>query len=83
MQPVDRSFVMQMHVDSNDMSIVRATVDLGRNLNLRVVAEGVEDAATAHLLGEIGPLIGQGWHFGRPMAPPDLVAWIQARPDRD
>ena len=43
---IDRSFVMQMHVDSNDMSIVRATVELGRNLDLRVVAEGVEDVET-------------------------------------
>jgi diguanylate cyclase len=40
---IDRSFVMQMTSDTRDAVIVRSTVDLGRNLGLRVVAEGVED----------------------------------------
>jgi diguanylate cyclase len=43
---VDRSFVAQMTTSSSDAVIVRSTVDLGRNLGLRVVAEGVEDGAT-------------------------------------
>ena len=43
---VDRSFVMQMTSNTSDAVIVRSTVDLGRNLGLRVVAEGVEDQTT-------------------------------------
>ncbi len=79
---IDRSYVNAMTTSPADRAVVTAISHLALELGLRVVAEGVEDGATANLLGEIGPLIGQGWHFGRPMAPPDLVAWIQARPDR-
>ena len=43
---IDRSFVMNMDTDEDDAVIVRSTIDLGRNLGLRVVAEGVESEAT-------------------------------------
>ena len=65
---VDRSFVMQMHVDANDFMIVRATVDLGRNLGLRVVAEGVEDLATFDRLAEFGCDEAQGYYISRPLS---------------
>ena len=62
---IDRSFVMQMHVDANDFMIVRATVDLGRNLGLRVVAEGVEDLATFDRLADFGCDEAQGYYISR------------------
>ena len=65
-----------------DRAMVTAISQLALELGLRVVAEGVEDAGTADLLAAIGPIIGQGWHFGRPMPGPDLPAWIHARQDR-
>ena len=66
---VDRSFVMQMHVDANDFMIVRATVELGRNLGLRVVAEGVEDLDTFDRLAEFGCDEAQGYYISRPSLP--------------
>ena len=48
---IDRSFVMNMSRDDNDEVIVRSTIDLGHNLGLRVVAEGVEDEETMRTLG--------------------------------
>ena len=65
---IDRSFVMQMHVDANDFMIVRATVDLGRNLGLRVVAEGVEDLATFDRLADFGCDEAQGYYISRPVS---------------
>ena len=51
---------------NGDATIVRSTVDLGHNLGLRVVAEGVEDAKTAQALADIGCDKLQGYLIGRP-----------------
>jgi diguanylate cyclase (GGDEF)-like protein len=66
---IDRSFVMNMREDANDEMIVRATSDLGRNLGLRVVAEGVEDAVTRDLLASLGCDEAQGFLFSHPLPP--------------
>jgi len=76
---VDRSFVMQMHVDANDFMIVRATVDLGRNLGLRVVAEGVEDLATFDRLAEFGCDEAQGYYISKPMSAVEFTRWLSVR----
>jgi EAL domain-containing protein (putative c-di-GMP-specific phosphodiesterase class I) len=76
---VDRSFVMQMHVDANDFMIVRATVDLGRNLGLRVVAEGVEDLATFDRLADFGCDEAQGYYISRPLPAERFVEWVTER----
>jgi diguanylate cyclase (GGDEF)-like protein len=75
---VDRSFVMNMTRDPNDAMIVRATVDLARNLGLQVVAEGVEDQETVERLAEMGCDLMQGFRFSRPLAAPDLVARLRS-----
>ncbi len=74
---VDRSFVMQMTSSTRDAVIVRSTVDLGRNLGLRVVAEGVEDPATWDELDALGCDAIQGYHISRPVPPDDLITWLQ------
>jgi diguanylate cyclase (GGDEF)-like protein len=76
---IDRSFVMQMHVDANDFMIVRATVDLGRNLGLRVVAEGVEDLATFDRLADFGCDEAQGYYISRPMSAIEFTRWLSVR----
>jgi EAL domain-containing protein (putative c-di-GMP-specific phosphodiesterase class I) len=76
---IDRSFVMQMHVDANDFMIVRATVDLGRNLGLRVVAEGVEDLATFDRLAEFGCDEAQGYYISRPLSAVEFTRWLSVR----
>ena len=50
-----------------DAAIVGATVTLSRQLGLSVIAEGIEDRATADLLVRMGCTEGQGYYFGRPM----------------
>ena len=76
---IDRSFVMQMHVDANDFMIVRATVDLGRNLGLRVVAEGVEDLPTFDRLAEFGCDEAQGYYISRPVSAIEFTRWMSVR----
>ncbi len=65
---VDRSFVLGMTTTPQDLVLVRTAVDLGHNLGLTVVAEGVESAEHVAALRELGCDIAQGYHYGRPMA---------------
>ncbi len=75
---IDQSFVQHMHTDLNDAIIVRSVVDLGHNLGLQIVAEGVEDLETWEQLTELGCDDAQGYFLAKPMAPSDLVAWLHA-----
>ena len=74
---VDRSFVSQMTSSSSDAVIVRSTVELGRNLGLRVVAEGVEDSLTLQNLEALGCDAIQGFHVSRPVPAEDLINWVE------
>jgi diguanylate cyclase (GGDEF)-like protein len=72
---IDQSFVRQMDVDASDRGIVRSTIDLARHLQLSVVAEGVESAATLAELQELGCDYAQGFFISRPLAPDRIPAW--------
>ena len=63
---IDRSFIMQLDQDSSDAIIVASTIELGHNLGLRIVAEGVESAATLEWLRGLGCDTAQGYHISRP-----------------
>ncbi len=76
---IDMVFVKGMQTDRRIESIVKALVDVGHQYGLNVVAEGVENAAVAERLAELGCDEGQGWHFGKPMPAPELRTWAQAR----
>ena len=76
---IDKSFVTDMLHRPGDTSIVRAITDLGRNLGLNVVAEGVEDQKTWDALAELGVHVVQGWHLARPMSVQALLPWLRER----
>jgi EAL domain-containing protein (putative c-di-GMP-specific phosphodiesterase class I) len=76
---IDRSFVMHMHQDLNDAVIVRSVIDLGHNLGLRTVAEGIEDARTRDELTSLGCDSGQGYLLARPMPSQEIGDWIRAQ----
>jgi diguanylate cyclase (GGDEF)-like protein len=73
---IDKSFIMNMLSDENDAVIVRSTIDLGRNLGLRVVAEGVETEEIWDRLVAMGCDLAQGNYLAEPMAPEPLAAWL-------
>jgi EAL domain-containing protein (putative c-di-GMP-specific phosphodiesterase class I) len=74
---LDKSFVIGMTIDPNDAAIVRSTVELARNLGLRMVAEGVEDAETWQALAAMGCELAQGYHLARPMPADQATAWLR------
>ena len=74
---VDKSFVRDMLAIPADMAITRAIIALGHTLGLKIVAEGVEDLATAQVLGALGCEELQGYHFSRPLPPEALLGWAE------
>jgi diguanylate cyclase (GGDEF)-like protein len=79
---IDRSFVSPMLRDESDLIIVRSTINLGHDLGLNVIAEGVEDGATLEQLAVLGCDHAQGYHVSRPMPADAFTAWLSdAAPD--
>jgi EAL domain-containing protein (putative c-di-GMP-specific phosphodiesterase class I) len=74
---IDRSFVLGMTTMPADAVLVRTAIDLGHNLGLTVVAEGVEGLEHADALRDLGCDVAQGYHFARPMAHTDVTALLE------
>jgi diguanylate cyclase (GGDEF)-like protein len=74
---IDRAFVMDMLVNDAHAAIVRSVVDLGHNLGLRVVAEGIETEETLAALRDLGCDVAQGYLVARPMALDALEGWLE------
>ena len=77
---IDKSFVSQMMLDDNDAVIVRSTIELGHNLGLNVIAEGVESLAICNRLTALGCDIAQGYHMSRPKPARELDRWFAESP---
>ncbi|GAB4510824.1 MAG: hypothetical protein Tsb0026_13200 [Sulfuricaulis sp.] len=73
---IDKSFVIGMAREENDIMIVRSTIELAHNLGLKVVAEGVESQEILELLGRQGCDVAQGYHLGRPMPLADVTRYL-------
>ena len=71
---IDRSFVMGLLTNPDDAAIVNSTIGLSKQLGLSVIAEGIENRATADFLVSMGCEEGQGYFFGRPMPATDFEA---------
>ena len=74
---IDRSFVSRAHMDSDDASIVSSTIELGHNLGLKVVAEGVEEADTLLMLRGLGCDYAQGYLISRPLAAEAVIGYVR------
>ena len=73
---IDKSFVMGLEDNADDETIVRSVVDLGLNLGLDVVAEGVENERVWRLLRQMGCTQVQGYYLTRPIPAEDFPAWL-------
>ncbi len=76
---IDRSFVSPMLRDESDLIIVRSTINLGHDLGLQIIAEGVEDGPTLEQLALLGCDLAQGYHLSRPMPADAFNDWLQQR----
>lgn len=73
---IDQSFVRDIAIDPNDAAIVRAIVQMAHTLNLRVIAEGVENEEMLQYLSSCQCDEVQGYHFAKPMPPEDFAVFI-------
>jgi diguanylate cyclase (GGDEF)-like protein len=75
---IDKSFCISMAEDPGKATIVQSTIDLGHNLGLKVVAEGVETEEVYKSLADLGCDYAQGFFMSRPLAPEKATVWLEA-----
>jgi EAL domain-containing protein (putative c-di-GMP-specific phosphodiesterase class I) len=73
---IDLSFVARMISDKEDAAIVKSITDLAHNLDMSVIAEGVENEPTLDALKACDCDEVQGYLIGRPMEPPAVIDWL-------
>lgn len=67
---IDRHFIQNIHTDTVKQSFVRSIIDIAKELNCKVIAEGIESREESQMLKDMGITYGQGYYFGRPQANP-------------
>ena len=76
---IDRSFICELNTDDVARAIVKTCIVLGHELNMKVVAEGVEDEAILEQLRVMGCDVAQGYHVSRPLTADNFVDWLKSR----
>ncbi len=70
---IDKSFIQDIEHNSQSRAIVKSIIDIGINLNVDIIAEGIETEYEKYFLRKSGCLIGQGYYFSKPLPPQDLL----------
>ncbi len=73
---IDRSFILDIHSNTDDTAIATAVVAMAHSLGLRVVAEGVEEIGQANMLKQLKCDEVQGYLYGRPLGAEQFAAWL-------
>ena len=76
---IDKSFITNMMSDKQNKAIVHTTIELAHHMNLRVVAEGIEDEDTLRQLSEMGCEEAQGYCLSKPVPSAELIDWLENR----
>jgi len=76
---IDQGFISKLNTDETARAIVKTCIMLGHELNMKVVAEGVEDEKVLEQLRLMGCDVAQGYYVSRPLASDDLVDWLRNR----
>jgi diguanylate cyclase len=80
---LDRSLILPMVPDARATALVASTISLAHSLDLRMVAEGVEDDVTYSELARLGCDQAQGYYMCRPLPGPELGHWLSSRGQSD
>ncbi|MEG4442659.1 EAL domain-containing protein [Microcoleus sp. AT9_B4] len=73
---IDRSFLQNLAQNPNDTSLIETIILLGKNLNMEIVAEGLETQEQIEILRELGCIFGQGYFFSRPLDSQNATRFI-------
>ena len=73
---IDRSFIKSLDNNTSDQTLVKAIISMGKNLGLKVVAEGVETAEQEECLKELNCDQIQGYYYSKPITPDELMSFI-------
>ena len=79
---IDRSFVTNMVRNQSNHALVRAIIQMAKSLNLKTIAEGVEDTAMAEELRRLGCDEAQGYLYAKPLSGAALAQWLGTQPPR-
>ena len=79
---IDRTFVAQVAHNDMDSTIIRSIVEVARHRGLHVVAEGIEDEQTWHVLRDLGCDVAQGYFLSPPLVGPSFTAWLLQHAER-
>lgn len=74
---IDREFIKDLPQDTDSLAIVKTIIELAKNINAKLIAEGVETKDQAKLLGKLNCDYLQGYYFARPMPAEELVGWLK------
>jgi EAL domain-containing protein (putative c-di-GMP-specific phosphodiesterase class I) len=73
---IDKSFVMNLETSDRDLTIVKATIEMAKNLGLKVVAEGIESKEIETILKRYGCNILQGYYYQKPVEFRQYLSWL-------
>ncbi|MDQ7727628.1 GGDEF domain-containing phosphodiesterase [Halomonas sp. SpR8] len=74
---IDKTFILKLCSESGNLAIVRSTIDLGHLLELKVIAEGVENLETAKILSQMKCDYIQGYWLSKPMPAHQVLSWLK------
>lgn len=77
---IDRSFVQDMCTNRTDLAIVQSIISLANNMEMRIIAEGIEEKNQADRLISMGCIHGQGYYYSHPLPASEFLALLQKKP---
>lgn len=73
---IDQSFVRDMHKNDNSLALIKSIIALGKNMKMKIIAEGVEEEKEAQELRDMGCDMAQGYYFAKPMSEIDVTSFV-------